>query len=781
MRNNSQIATILTLIIGLIFLFMVFTINMGKVSKKKTVIDNACDGAGLLLASGLGSVASSLKFELGIFGDAPYPFNRHCGPNMNVIIGWALIIIGIATAIFTGGISTGIAFTLAAGLLTLAPEALYEHFTEPGLMREMQAKSQNMTAEQRLFEGAIQSAIFATVDDPKFVPDLFDVDRDGIKFPTQFDKITRFNHWYFQRLNSLPRLGTLIEKFYAYLFPNPAADSSGIPILGKQFEIKENPKTWDAEEAHLLVNGSWRIGDWLRDKLKPFVVELWNHGYGVEFAKDYTKDITVVIPPIWTEEQPMPEIELDDLGELYRDIRRFEDFIKKGVYGQSKDERIAAFEKWFVEFYNGSSSGQDWYKTMGEWVTHINTWIDQLTERHKQVLVCVKSCWAPGPYQCGFGGGPCCRSHCECWPCGDGALFHRDDVRAHFNWFRSDSKKVLLASGCGECCSCVCDAECGCNPAGRYNCELCASGHCRPAVPCNTPCNPPGCSEMPRPCCESGCFFFLPLCGDKIFTTSGGGGPCDGPCEDYYYDCGSPDDTIIRRDYITKLIELRDSLKAFQAEILDIYNESQKEKNDPWLRQAIYVWKDITGKETGQYANPVIQPQSAVHMVYVKLDLPADYKFPYPQTDRSWWNPLICQYVQNAKGDFYITVARYDEDLAKQGPLSNFWKFRFRRNPAKNEADLTMLRNAADRFSSKLDKGESCVNSCEGGKCTNQCFNSLVYPADFGTLSKFAYDNGIVAKVRVHYGPGYTYKREEIASGEAKKRNKDIYIMEKIR
>jgi len=773
MRKNSQIATILTLAIAAVFLFIVITINMGKVSKKKTVIDNACDSAGLLLASGLGSVGNSLRQELGLYGND----TKKCDTDWGLIAGIGLVIVGVLAAWF-GGVSlslsaagaamvtsTAVVSTALGGLMIA--QALYAAYTEPGMMREMQAKFQNMTAEQRLLEGTIEYALFTTIDDPTFVPDKFDADRDGLKYPANLDKIPQFNHWYFQRLNSLPRIGALIEEFYNYLFTDP-------PV----FEVKENPETWNADEAYLLANGSWRVAEWLRkdeagfkvsstDGLKGLIRKMEHYYYGVTFLDE----LNYVIG----------EIEGDTIctGESCTRVRGFQDQIKE-IYSLTKDEQIGAFEVWYAQFYNGSGAN-DWYTRMGEWIVFVNKWIIELQERHVQVLACVNNCWAPGPYECGFGGGECCESHCECWPCGDdggggggggAALFHTGDVRAHVAWFRSDSGKVLLASnggGCGECCSCVCDSWCGCNPAGRGCCQLCQSGHCRPSSQCNTP------TGGPRNCCDSACNIYKQSCDVGTYS-SGGGGPCGSPCTDTYYNCSCSNHTHIE-PYIPKLEEFKATIIAFRAKIKDIYERAEAQKKIPWTYRAIYAWKDVVLNEAGQ----AVSPEQPAHLVYVQLDFPDEnkgYKFPQTADEREFLWLEICHYLKGGNisegnagdgtGDFYITVARYDEDLAKQGPLSNFWRFKFRRGGGNEAADLALLRAVADRFYSKLNQGESCT------------LNDLVSIGEYNTLAALADNYGIVAKARVHYGPGWTYKKEELP-GEASQRNRDIYIMGRVR
>jgi hypothetical protein len=128
--------------------------------------------------------------------------------------------------------------------------------------------------------------------------------------------------------------------------------------------------------------------------------------------------------------------------------------------------------------------------------------------------------------------------------------------------------------------------------------------------------------------------------------------------------------------------------------------------------------------------------------------------------------------------------------MAKQGPLSNFWRFKFRRNPAGNEpADVGSLRAAADRFYNSINQGDSCINKPPD---VSGCFDAMASPAEADRLGTFAYNNGIASKIRVHYGPGWTYDPTKQASsardpegeefpGLAQYRNEEIYIQTRYR
>jgi len=220
--------------------------------------------------------------------------------------------------------------------------------------------------------------------------------------------------------------------------------------------------------------------------------------------------------------------------------------------------------------------------------------------------------------------------------------------------------------------------------------------------------------------------------------------------------------------YIKVLEDFVGSIKSFRNDIRSVANTIAAMKAYPWVHEAIYVWKDMVLDELGQ---TVPGAETPAHMVYVRLnmDVGDEFRFPYITTKRRNWGFRICQVVEDASGKFDIEVARYDEDTAKRGPLSNLWRFKFRRQPGAGEdARLNLLRTVANRYRNRLNQGEACT------------LDQLITKAERKSLTGLAWDRGVSAKVRFHYGPGWTYEPAKLP-GEAKKRNKDIYIDDRIR
>ena len=113
---RSQIATIIIFIIAVLFLFALITINISRLSQKKTSLDNVADSVGIGLASQLGSMANALKHELEIYGSDP----ENCELNWQLMAGGliAAIVIAVVTALSLGTLSIA-AIGGAAGILSL--------------------------------------------------------------------------------------------------------------------------------------------------------------------------------------------------------------------------------------------------------------------------------------------------------------------------------------------------------------------------------------------------------------------------------------------------------------------------------------------------------------------------------------------------------------------------------------------------------------------------------------------------------------------------------------
>ena len=775
MKNKirAQIATILTLIMAVIFLFIVITINIGNVAQEKTMISNAADGAALLLSSMLGSLANALKIKLELY----HGKSENCDIDFSMI--WAILSLVAAIVLTIVSLGAGTPYIVMAAInlalsLTLFGLGMWNALgTEPGVFKQIELKFQNMTLEQRMKEKAIQYALFAVVSDPNKIcadgqpgdpkehggcADPVDLDMDG----DTTDCIHYFSQWYNDRLKALPRLGEIVQALYEKIFSPDIVGEKAPRIY-----VWENPQTWQAKENEYGFwidtngnnqpepeQGSLRLAvlsddehdpagvvyahdiyftDWLEQRFTPLVKELHLYGYGLSLDLDDT---------------------LTQITKLKDEIKDFEKEMS-GLYGATFDMKLESFDEWIALFYNGTDK-EDWFKRMQGWVDMIEGkpgqrgWIDILTERTGQINADFKDCSSPGPWECGYNrGDACCRSHtesCNPHPCNPHPCNPHDCNCDEFG-----ENCSTCYDTCYDTC-CRCDSKCGCNPKGMDGGRLCPSNHCKPSGLKPTP------TGGKMNCCDSAYHLHYQLCDAERHDGGGGGGPCDSPCYDTYHKCDVDNSNKLNHitrehapEYLWQFVEDVNVLKqAFEQ----AYTEGKSKENDPRFYEVLYEWDDKVAKGG-------IGEQKVHHIAYVKLsdDLKPEngFKVPYIHNYRKWIPapppifviPLKCVNVEREKGSFVITVARYDQDVGgAQSPLRNLWIFKTRRNPAQTEQILSGYTDpAAD-------------------------------PSTYAAKAAFVLDNGIVSQTEGHYGPGYTYTKDEIKAWgtKAAQRNTDTFI-----
>lgn len=798
-KIKAQIATILTLIMAVIFLFIVITINIGNIAQEKTMVSNASDGAALLLASMLGSLANALRIKLELWGNR----QENCEFDVYLIVAIFSLAAAIALTIASLGAGTP---AIVMALINLGLQLTFFSLgmwnalkAEPGVFRQIELKFQNMTLEQRMKEKAIQYAFFAVVNDPNKVcannkvgggdpkecggcSDPNDLDMDG----DTTDCIHWFSKWYDDRLKALPRMGEIVQNFYEQTFSRD--------ILGQKtprIYVWENPRNWKPYENQYgfwidtwgrpnqpdPMQGSLRLAirsdiqydpqgvvyandiyfvDWLEQRFEPLVENLYLYGYGISA----------------------------DLNETLTQIRNLRDEIKdietelSELYGATFESRLESFDEWIKLFYNGTTDKQDWYKRMGNWLTIVESWILTLRVRTQQINDDLYKCWSPGPWVCGAGGGECCIS--QCVPCpppedigppdtglppdvggggeggegegGEGGGGEAAGAVAFSRFGKGLGEELIntqFAQGGCEC-GCECVSACGCAPAGRYYGQLCPSSRCRPRIPLYTP------TGGVRQCCDSVYYLHYQLCPATREYGGGGGGPCDGPCYDTYHNCeyDSRLNHITREHTIDYLTQFVNDVRVLREVFVKAYTDAQNKEMDPRFYEVLYEWDDKIAKgEMGE--------QKVHHIAYVKLsdnlkpnkDNPEKgFQVPYIHNYREWFPlPRKCANVEREKGDFTITVARYDQDVGgEKSPLRNLWIFKSRKKPAEKEL------------------------SVPGPGYTDPAAD----PATYRAKADFVLDNGIVSETEGNYGPGWTYTKEELEKWgtEAARRNKDIYI-----
>lgn len=147
-EETGQVATLITLAIAVIFLFVAVTLNISRVAQKKTTTANAADGAAIRLASGIGSYANKLSWEY--FDGKTKKCQRRWGTLFMVLSIVALAVIAYSAFALATSPQTGAAMAKAAGAAqkTTIDAALAEGLTmSPQLMSEAMAAGKAAAAE----------------------------------------------------------------------------------------------------------------------------------------------------------------------------------------------------------------------------------------------------------------------------------------------------------------------------------------------------------------------------------------------------------------------------------------------------------------------------------------------------------------------------------------------------------------------------------------------------------------------------------------------------------
>ncbi|UCB56782.1 MAG: hypothetical protein JSV30_06210 [Candidatus Omnitrophota bacterium] len=203
-KKSGQVATLITLAIAIIFLFVAVTLNISRVAEKKTATANAADAAAMKLASYLGSYANTLSWHA--VDGKTFNETRHYTPAWKIVTVVTLTIVaviasgGTALAAALGGTSTALAAGIGAGITGLG--YAYDQFIGlPEFEEELQKELKKLELEDNLSEQAIKYALENCVDDPVMVIDVHDYNKDD----DVTDEIPRFYKWYMERVKMLSK------------------------------------------------------------------------------------------------------------------------------------------------------------------------------------------------------------------------------------------------------------------------------------------------------------------------------------------------------------------------------------------------------------------------------------------------------------------------------------------------------------------------------------------------------------------------------------------------
>lgn len=194
---KAQIATLLTLIVAVIFLFLAVTLNIGKVSQKKTALSNAADASVLEYASLIGSFSHylSVTYVKGKLESCQWSWRLFFKSAI-----WALIVAVVTgnllgaffgdTAAGIGGIGGGVVGGITKGPL---------YYMEADAWKAIGRQINKMSNQMKFREETFLSAMSRVVDDPNLIVDSHDYDEDGFTD----DKVPPFLQFFYERFKTI--------------------------------------------------------------------------------------------------------------------------------------------------------------------------------------------------------------------------------------------------------------------------------------------------------------------------------------------------------------------------------------------------------------------------------------------------------------------------------------------------------------------------------------------------------------------------------------------------
>jgi hypothetical protein len=355
-EQSGQVATIITLAIAVIFLFVAVTINIGRVAQKKTITSNAADGAAMQLASFIGSYANTLSLT--------YLRGRTRRSERDWSPLWNLVAAIVVTALTWGGgfWSWG---TLAQG----AAWASYGYNTIEAPTRmegQMQRMLSRLSMQDQFTEQSIQYALMNSIDDSAMVPDARDYDEDG----DTTDEISRFSQWYAMRLENLVRqaenaAGNGLAQIQTFLpvLQNFAGDSDAFRI---QFSE-------DASRPLILEDPN--TGGQITDPNSPAGI----NGELVQVLQEL--DQQGIAASFWTP-GAVAAGDIDQVDNLSIDLNRFFNWAAApigGLVNQPLEALNQIYDMWTTQLYDPSGANSDWQDSWQTHIANIGSWSAELS------------------------------------------------------------------------------------------------------------------------------------------------------------------------------------------------------------------------------------------------------------------------------------------------------------------------------------------------------------------------------------------------------------------
>lgn len=367
-KRGGQVATLLTLVIAIIFLFVVVTLNIGRLSQKKTLTSNAADAAALRLASYLASYGNYLSWTFLKGG------TKKCGD-----WDWTPLVsvLGFFASWWYGG-WLGYIGMGASGL-----SAWYSSDVVPDKISEEYEKNfKKLGKDIQFSERAIAYALKMCVDDTEKERDIHDYDKDD----DTTDEISRFDGWYMTRLKALAQEAKAKEAGRAIQVECLLDDVERFAGNTDAFRVKQIE---DATRATMIeVEGDCpECGDSVQivaagppAGIVGEIIVLFNEllAEGIELKPDFFwKPGADIVED--TEENKANFDELDELTARLDNFYLFSLGEKNGLITQSKadfDAFAGNYDIWMALLYSEAEEEavEAWYDVWQEEISRIDSW-----------------------------------------------------------------------------------------------------------------------------------------------------------------------------------------------------------------------------------------------------------------------------------------------------------------------------------------------------------------------------------------------------------------------
>ena len=226
-RKNSsrhiagQVGLILILAVAVGLILYAVTINIGRISKGKTMTIMAANSAAAKMASFIASYGQML-FMTSLGGETK--ICAWTGFLVKLIAAIIVVVLVVVSAVTYQCEGWGLAAAIVAAVLVVAAVVIDATVTQPGITamwNKMMADS--MGPKEMAVELGVQTGLMTAVNDPAQIPDLFDFDTDSVfgNLSDPLDKtsapdyISRFAFYYTRRLQGIPDSNsTVIDDFF---------------------------------------------------------------------------------------------------------------------------------------------------------------------------------------------------------------------------------------------------------------------------------------------------------------------------------------------------------------------------------------------------------------------------------------------------------------------------------------------------------------------------------------------------------------------------------------